>query len=115
VTDSHSLRYSFTSILQQSEVSPKVVQAVAWHSTITLMMDTYSNLRVFDERAAVEKLPELPGIGGKSEPSAAANVKTGTDGFPVERDESAYKRVYKEFAENAYPDRNRALAGSGLP
>ncbi len=40
-------------------VQPKVAQALARHSTITLTLDRYTHLRAGDELKALETLPDL--------------------------------------------------------
>ncbi|MHC4417861.1 MAG: tyrosine-type recombinase/integrase, partial [Planctomycetota bacterium] len=84
--DLHSLRHTFVSSLSQSGVSPKVAQSLARHSTISLTMDTYTHIGLYDERAALEKLPELPDMGGNEDiGNKAAACKTGTDDLPVDQ------------------------------
>jgi len=82
VFDFHSLRHQFISNLVAGDVNPKVCQSLARHSTITLTMDRYSHLGLFDQATALDKLPPLPW------PSTDTNLKaaTGTDGksdFPI--------------------------------
>ncbi len=103
--DFHSLRHSFASILHQSGVSPKVAQALLRHSTISLTMDTYTHIGLYDERAAIDSLQPLPGLeGDESNQNKAVALGTGTDNLPVKTDESAYKPAYKKLAKNAYFD-----------
>jgi len=59
VADFHSLRHSFVSSLAAGGVSPKVAQALARHSTVTLTLDRYTHVRTEDERAALDALPVL--------------------------------------------------------
>ncbi len=76
--DFHSLRHSFISNLAHSGVHPKVAQALARHSTITLTMDRYSHTLHEEHSAALQKLPDL------SIPAGNEEVKrTGTDGEMV--------------------------------
>jgi len=106
--DFHSLRHSFASILHQSGVSPKVAQALLRHSTISLTMDTYTHIGLYDERAAIDSLPALPGLDGdKKNENKAVALKTGTDNLVVKSDESAYKPAYKKLTKNAYSDSNQ--------
>lgn len=106
--DFHALRHTFVTNLYKSGVSPKVIQSLARHSTIGLTMDTYTHIGLYDERAALDKLPELPDINGnKNEAERMVALKTGTDNLPVTNGESVYKPVYKEFAKKAFPDTNR--------
>jgi len=105
VADFHSLRHTFISNLSRSGVSPKVAQSLARHSTIGLTMDTYTHLSLYDERAALDKLPVLPNIGGTDKGKAVA-LRTGTDDLPVESTESAYKPAYQKLTKNGYSDNN---------
>ena len=58
-------------------VHPKTAQALARHSTITLTMDRYSHVGLYDEAAALETLP-----ASRSDRTAEALKATGTDGNP---------------------------------
>ncbi len=107
VADFHALRHTFISNLTRSGVSPKIAQSLARHSTIGLTMDTYTHIGLYDERTALDSLPELPSLDGdKSRDSSAAAVRTGTDDLPVAAIESDYKPAYKKLTKNAYPDMN---------
>jgi len=57
--DFHALRHTFLSNLARSGVHPKLAQALARHSTITLTMDRYSHTVLGEQSAAVEALPDL--------------------------------------------------------
>jgi len=57
VVDLHSLRRSFITWLSQTGTHPKTTQSLARHSTIDLTMNVYSDVRVVDQRAAVDRLP----------------------------------------------------------
>jgi len=74
VADFHSLRHTFISNLARGGVHPKVAQALARHSTITLTMDRYSHTVVGELADALDALPDL-----EHEAQEAA-VATGTDG-----------------------------------
>ena len=50
VADFHSLRHTFITNLARGGVHPKVAQALARHSTITLTMDRYSHTRSWASR-----------------------------------------------------------------
>jgi integrase len=69
--DFHAMRGQFISLLAASGVHPKVAQALARHSTITLTRDFYTHLDVLDVAGALERLPGLPGGQGaaKAPPS----------------------------------------------
>ena len=101
VADFHSLRHTFISNLTRSGVSPKIAQSLARHSTIGLTMDTYTHIGLYDERTALDSLPELPNLTGyKSGESKAKALRTGTDNLPVEGDKSAYKKLTKTAYSN---------------
>lgn len=74
VADFHSLRHTFITNLARGGVHPKVAQALARHSTITLTMDRYSHTLVEEQSAALDVLPNL---SAASQQEARA---TGTDG-----------------------------------
>jgi integrase len=59
VADFHSLRHTFISNLARGGVHPKVAQALARHSTITLTMDRYSHTLVEEQSQALAALPDL--------------------------------------------------------
>lgn len=59
--DFHAMRGQFISLLAARGVHPKVAQALARHSSITLTMDYYTHLDVLEVTGALDKLPELPG------------------------------------------------------
>jgi integrase len=71
--DFHAMRGQFISSLAAGGVHPKVAQVLARHSTITLTMDYYTHLDVFDVAGALDKLPELPGAKRDVEPKRQAN------------------------------------------
>ncbi|MBL8796690.1 MAG: tyrosine-type recombinase/integrase [Planctomycetia bacterium] len=59
--DFHALRHQFISNLAAAGVHPKMAQDLARHSDIRLTMNLYTHLGANDRRAALDKLPELPG------------------------------------------------------
>jgi integrase len=59
VFDFHAIRGQFISFLAARGVHPKVAQTLARHSTITLTMQSYTHLDVFDVAGALDKLPEI--------------------------------------------------------
>ena len=65
VFDFHALRHQFISNLARAGAHPKEAQALARHSTITLTMDRYTHLGMYDMVAALEKLPAIHSAGGK--------------------------------------------------
>ncbi|MHC4867775.1 MAG: tyrosine-type recombinase/integrase [Planctomycetota bacterium] len=111
--DFHALRHSFISSLDHPDISVKVAQSLARHSSVTLTLDTYTHPKLYSERAALEKLPKLPDVGTDTGGrSAAVAVKTGTDDSPAAGEESVYKPVYKKLAKNAYSDKT-CLSSAG--
>ena len=100
-----ALRHTFISNLSQGGVSPKVAQSLARHSTINLTMDIYTHVQLHDERAALEKLPDLPTIDDKQN---AVAMKSGTDDMPVNTDRITYKPAYKKLTKNAYSISNQS-------
>ena len=58
--DFHATRHTFISLLAKSGVHPKMAQSLARHSSITLTMDRYTHVGLFDQAAALEALPPLP-------------------------------------------------------
>lgn len=55
----HSLRHSYATRLLEMGVSPKVVQEIMGHSSITLTLDTYSHVMPELKRDAADKLSSL--------------------------------------------------------
>lgn len=66
VADFHAVRHTFISNLARGGVHPKVVQALARHSTITRTMDRYSHTLVGEQADALAALPDLCAVGRKS-------------------------------------------------
>ena len=100
--DFHGLRHTFISELDHPDISPKVRQSLARHSSVALTLDTYTHPRLHSERAALDKLPRLPDLGGEAE-EPSKQLKTGTDDSPVEAGGGAYKKLTK----TAYSDGKR--------
>jgi len=78
VFDFHALRHQYVSNLAAAGVHPKIAQTLARHSTITLTMDRYTHVGLYDLSASVNSLPAIP----LQLPGVAANVMkaTGTEG-----------------------------------
>jgi len=72
VLDFHGLRHSFVTNL--SHAPSRVAQSLARHKT-SAMTDRYTHVRLNDERAALEMLPDLT-----ARPSDEQARATGTDG-----------------------------------
>lgn len=77
VFDFHSLRHQYVSNLAAAGVHPKIAQTLARHSTITLTLDRYTHVGLYDLSASVNSLPAVSVEG----PGAEVNVlkATGTD------------------------------------
>ena len=65
VVDFHALRHTFITRLARSGVTPAVAKSLARHSTIMLTMDHYTHMLIEDERAALERLPEIHTAEGR--------------------------------------------------
>jgi Phage integrase family len=65
VFDFHALRHQYVSNLAAAGVHPKIAQTLARHSTITLTMDRYTHVGLYDLAQSVNSLPavsvEVPG------------------------------------------------------
>ncbi len=59
VADFHALWHTFITNLARGGVHPKLTQALARHSTITLTMDRYSHTVIGDQADALKVLPNL--------------------------------------------------------
>ena len=77
VADFHSLRHTFISNLARGGVHPKIAQALARHSTITLTMDRYSNT---NRGQLADALSALPDLTCESRLQRQVAVDTGTYG-----------------------------------
>ena len=65
--------------------------------------DTYTDIQLHDERAAINSLPQVPDIGGREDKeNFREKLRTGTDDKPIGGAEGAYKPAYKKLTENAY-------------
>jgi integrase len=81
VADFHSLRHTFITNLCRAGVAPKVAQSLARHSTITLTLDRYTHVDLYDQASALESLPILAAQWPR-EPDALNLRATGTDDIP---------------------------------
>jgi integrase len=57
VVDFHALRTTFISWLGMTGAHPRMAQALARHASIETTMGTYTDLRLFDMKGTVERLP----------------------------------------------------------
>jgi len=85
VIDFHALRHTFITRLARSGVTPKVAQALARHSTITLTLDRYAHMALADTSKALAILPAIPTGDTAEGPEDEAQqvAATGTDGPAV--------------------------------
>src|SRR5262249_18442171 len=57
--DFHSLRHQYVSNLAAAGIHPKIAQTLARHSTITLTLDRYTHVGLYDLSASVNSLPAI--------------------------------------------------------
>ncbi len=74
VVDFHALRHTFITRLARSGITPAVAKSLARHSTIVLTMDYYTHTLIEDERAALDRLPEIRPVA----PAVMTTRATGT-------------------------------------
>ena len=74
VVDFHALRHTFITRLARSGITPAVAKSLARHSTIVLTMDYYTHTLIEDERAALDRLPEIRPVA----PAVMTTKATGT-------------------------------------
>src|SRR6516225_6788106 len=91
VADFHALRHTFITNLANGGVHPKVAQALARHSTITLTMDRYSHTLMGDQADALRVLPDF------DHPAGETLRGTGTSGSEIAA-ESASKTLASHLA-----------------
>jgi len=111
--DFHSLRHSFISNVGKSGATVKEAQTLARHSTSALTLDVYTHIGLYDERRAVEKMPQLHNTSGKdTEKNRAVALKTGTDNKPVEAAQNGKKELTPKLTPlltpTAYPACNQS-------
>ena len=73
MVDFHATRHSYITLLAKSGVHPKMAQSLARHSSITLTLDRYTHVGLYDQAAALEGVPSLT-------VESVEQVMTGTDG-----------------------------------
>jgi hypothetical protein len=73
--DFHGLRHSFITVMAQSGIHPKLAQRLARHSTVTLTMDRYAHVQLYDQTVALAALPSFLPPGPHTEP-LASQVRT---------------------------------------
>ena len=77
VLDFHALRHTFITRLASANITPKMAQELARHSSITLTMDRYAHTVLADQSRALEALPSIQ-LEAESVPMTLS--ATGTDG-----------------------------------
>ena len=55
----HDLRHTFASLLLEAGESPKIIQELLGHSTITTTMDIYAHVTKKSKVNAIEKFSQL--------------------------------------------------------
>jgi len=92
--DFHAQRHTFISNVGRSGATVKETQTLARHSTSALTLDVYTHIGLYDERRAIEKLPQLHNSDGKDAgKNRAVALKTGTDNKPVETAQNGSKEL----------------------
>ena len=92
--DFHAQRHTFISNVGRSGATVKETQTLARHSTAALTLDVYSHIGLYDERRAIEKLPQLHNPDNKkSEINRAIAQRTGTDDKPLESTQNRSKKL----------------------
>ena len=109
--DFHAQRHTFISNVGRSGATVKETQTLARHSTSALTLDVYSHIGLYDERRAIEKLPQLHNIDNKnSERNRAVAQRIGTDDKPLESTQNRSEKLTPFLTPTAYPACNRSSA-----
>jgi len=74
VVDFHALRHTFITNLARGGVHPKLAQALARHSTITLTMDRYTHTVIGEQADALSSLPDLSPATPERQPMRATGT-----------------------------------------
>ena len=107
--DFHSLRHTFISNVGKSGATVKETQTLARHSTSALTLDVYSHIGLYDERRAIEKLPQLHNDNSKDAgENRAVALKTGTDDRPVNAVQNGSKKLTQKLTPTAFPACNQS-------
>ena len=112
--DFHAQRHTFISNVGRSGATVKETQTLARHSTSALTLDVYTHIGLYDERRAIEKLPQLHNAGSKdAEKKRAVALKTGTNNKPVETAQNESKELTPKLTPfltpTAYSGCNRSV------
>jgi integrase len=109
--DIHALRHTFGTLLSKVGVSPREAMSLMRHTDIRLTMNVYTDPRIFNLAAAVEKLPGT----GPDTPQAQTQAATGTDAsrpLPGPGLGTGEKRVANRVATTAPHGRCSASIGT---
>jgi len=113
--DFHAQRHTFISNVGRSGATVKETQTLARHSTSALTLDVYSHIGLYDERRAIERLPQLHNTDNKkSERNRAVAQRTGTDDRPVDVVQKGSKELTRKLTPfltpTAFSGCNRSAA-----
>ncbi len=110
VADFHSLRHTFITNLAKGGIHPKIAQALARHSTITLTMDRYSHTQRDEHAAALDALPSLQsGKGATSRETGVIQAAT------CDRSENSAGSAAVECRSVQEPAATRSAGSNGRP
>ena len=107
VVDFHALRHTFVTNLARGKVHPKIAQALARHSTISLTMDRYTHTDLGEQADALKVLPSLlaaPGAAPVVLASCLASIHA-KQGTPVDSDGRSDKTRGHEDEPTAVPEK----------
>jgi hypothetical protein len=102
--DFHCLRHTFISNIGRSGATVKETQTLARHSTSALTLDVYSHIGLYDERRAIERLPQLYNTDDKkTEKNQAVALRTGTDNKPVGVRQNSSEKLTQKLTPKSTP------------
>jgi integrase/recombinase XerC len=124
--DFHALRGTFATNLATAGVSPKAAQELMRHSDINLTMKVYTNLRLSDVAADLEKLPTMSSVeqnqlratGTHDQPANNTAERSGKASGSVARlvarsvDESCHRLTTADESGTAETSRSSGIAGN---
>ena len=109
--DIHALRHEYGTLLSKAGVAPREAMALMRHTDMRLTMNVYTDPRIFDLSAAVEKLPTLTADA----PDSQKQIATGTDAnapLPAGAADGEKSRVAIRVAPKATLGHCMALTGT---
>ncbi len=113
--DFHSLRHSFLTELARSGVHPKIAQALARHSTISLTLDRYSHTVLGEQGDAVESLPSFTGTVATEQRATGTHDTADIDRGSVLADCLAGRGAVKPATNEPASDAtNAVVSGAGF-